>query len=186
MIYSRIVGTGSYLPPRVMTNLEFAARLDTSDAWIMERVGIRTRRTVLASGRILFTRWNHIAGKDQMDLYTINPDGTDLELYYGAQSHMTGTNGSVIEFSHPREMQSGNILVLARQCRLKGGQHAKHLPFLQGQAGQRLNLRQPAVFARVTGVIAGKVSGEQFHRLGRWTGNPSPAKSRTCTVTEPA
>ena len=45
----------------------------------------------------------------------INPDGTDLELYYGAQSHMTGTDGSVIEFSHPREMQSGNILVIARQ-----------------------------------------------------------------------
>ena len=71
--------------------------------------------TVLASGRILFTRWNHIPGKDQMDLYSINPDGTDLELYYGAQSHMTGTNGTVIEFSHPREMQSGDILVLARQ-----------------------------------------------------------------------
>ncbi|MDE2449725.1 MAG: hypothetical protein KGO22_12175 [Gammaproteobacteria bacterium] len=71
--------------------------------------------TVLAGGRILFTRWNHFSGKDQMDLYTINPDGTDLELYYGAQSHMTGTNGSVIEFSHPREMQSGAILVLARQ-----------------------------------------------------------------------
>ncbi len=71
--------------------------------------------TVLASGRILFTRWNHTPGKDQMDLYTINPDGTDLELYYGAQSHMTGTDGSVIEFSHPHEMQSGDILVIARE-----------------------------------------------------------------------
>jgi hypothetical protein len=71
--------------------------------------------TVLENGRILFTRWNHTPGKDQMDLYTINPDGTDLELYYGAQSHMTGTNGSVVEFSHPREMQDGDILVIARQ-----------------------------------------------------------------------
>ena len=43
MIYSRIVGTGSYLPPRVMTNREFAARLDTSDAWIRERTGIVQR-----------------------------------------------------------------------------------------------------------------------------------------------
>jgi 3-oxoacyl-[acyl-carrier-protein] synthase-3 len=43
MIYSRIVGTGSYLPPRVMTNAEFAARLDTSDAWIRERTGIVQR-----------------------------------------------------------------------------------------------------------------------------------------------
>jgi len=44
MIYSRIAGTGSYLPERVMTNAEFAARgLDTNDAWIRERTGIERR-----------------------------------------------------------------------------------------------------------------------------------------------
>jgi 3-oxoacyl-[acyl-carrier-protein] synthase-3 len=43
VIYSRIVGTGSYLPERVMTNAEFAARLDTSDEWIRERTGIVQR-----------------------------------------------------------------------------------------------------------------------------------------------
>jgi len=43
MIFSRIVGTGSYLPPRLMTNDEFAKRLETSDAWIRERTGIRER-----------------------------------------------------------------------------------------------------------------------------------------------
>ncbi len=43
MIYSRIVGTGSYLPPRVVTNAEFATRLDTSDAWIRARTGIAQR-----------------------------------------------------------------------------------------------------------------------------------------------
>jgi 3-oxoacyl-[acyl-carrier-protein] synthase-3 len=43
MTYSRIVGTGSYLPPRVMDNEEFALRLDTSDAWIRERTGIARR-----------------------------------------------------------------------------------------------------------------------------------------------
>jgi 3-oxoacyl-[acyl-carrier-protein] synthase-3 len=43
MIYSRIAGTGSYLPPMVMTNDDFAKRLDTSDAWIRERTGIAAR-----------------------------------------------------------------------------------------------------------------------------------------------
>ena len=43
MIHSRIVGTGSYLPPRIVTNAEFAARLDTSDEWIRERTGIAQR-----------------------------------------------------------------------------------------------------------------------------------------------
>ncbi|MDH4192417.1 MAG: ketoacyl-ACP synthase III, partial [Betaproteobacteria bacterium] len=43
MIYSRIIGTGSFLPQRIVTNDEFAARLDTSDTWIRERTGIRQR-----------------------------------------------------------------------------------------------------------------------------------------------
>jgi 3-oxoacyl-[acyl-carrier-protein] synthase III len=43
--YSRIVGTGSFLPATVVTNADLAARgLDTSDAWIRERTGIRERR----------------------------------------------------------------------------------------------------------------------------------------------
>jgi 3-oxoacyl-[acyl-carrier-protein] synthase-3 len=44
VIYSRIVGTGSYLPDRVVHNDEFSARLETSDAWIRERTGIVERR----------------------------------------------------------------------------------------------------------------------------------------------
>jgi 3-oxoacyl-[acyl-carrier-protein] synthase-3 len=43
MIYSRIVGSGSYLPSRIVDNEEFARRLDTSDAWIRERTGIARR-----------------------------------------------------------------------------------------------------------------------------------------------
>ncbi|HEX6321890.1 MAG TPA: beta-ketoacyl-ACP synthase III [Burkholderiales bacterium] len=43
MIYSRIIGTGGYLPERIVDNHEFARRLDTSDAWIRERTGIVQR-----------------------------------------------------------------------------------------------------------------------------------------------
>jgi Hydrazine synthase alpha subunit middle domain len=71
--------------------------------------------TVMMNGRVLWTRWDDTAGHDQMSLYSANPDGTDLELYYGADSHMTGTNGTVVEFSHPKEMQNGSILALLRQ-----------------------------------------------------------------------
>jgi 3-oxoacyl-[acyl-carrier-protein] synthase-3 len=42
--FSRLSGTGSYLPARVMTNDEFSKLLDTSDQWIRERTGIRERR----------------------------------------------------------------------------------------------------------------------------------------------
>ncbi len=43
MKYARIVGTGSYLPPRIVTNEELAQRVDTSDEWIVSRTGIRQR-----------------------------------------------------------------------------------------------------------------------------------------------
>jgi len=50
MIYSRIIGSGSYLPDRIVTNAELAQRLDTSDEWIRSRTGIRERR-VAAPGQ---------------------------------------------------------------------------------------------------------------------------------------
>jgi len=43
VIHSRIVGTGGYLPPTIVTNDELAKRVDTSDAWIQARTGIRQR-----------------------------------------------------------------------------------------------------------------------------------------------
>lgn len=44
MIYSKITGTGGYLPERIMTNAELEQIVDTSDTWITERSGIRERR----------------------------------------------------------------------------------------------------------------------------------------------
>jgi 3-oxoacyl-[acyl-carrier-protein] synthase-3 len=40
---SMLLGVGSYLPPRVVTNAELAHKVDTSDEWIVERTGIRER-----------------------------------------------------------------------------------------------------------------------------------------------
>ena len=77
--------------------------------------------TVLQSGRVLYSRWDAASGHDAMSLYSAWPDGTDVELYYGANSHMTGTvtpgttTPTVIEFTQPHEMQSGSIMSLIRQ-----------------------------------------------------------------------
>ncbi|MCC7549304.1 MAG: ketoacyl-ACP synthase III [Burkholderiales bacterium] len=43
MLYSRIAGTGSYLPATVVTNSDLEKRVDTSDEWIRTRTGIRER-----------------------------------------------------------------------------------------------------------------------------------------------
>ena len=44
MIYSRIIGTGSHLPEKVVTNHDLEKVLDTDDQWIRERTGISERR----------------------------------------------------------------------------------------------------------------------------------------------
>jgi 3-oxoacyl-[acyl-carrier-protein] synthase-3 len=43
LIYSRIVGTGSFLPANVVTNADLAKMVDTSDEWVAARTGIRQR-----------------------------------------------------------------------------------------------------------------------------------------------
>lgn len=43
MTYSRIAGTGGYLPEKVLTNADLEKMVDTTDAWITERTGIKRR-----------------------------------------------------------------------------------------------------------------------------------------------
>jgi 3-oxoacyl-[acyl-carrier-protein] synthase-3 len=47
-VRARIIGCGSYLPERVLTNAELATMVDTSDEWIVTRTGIRPRHIVAA------------------------------------------------------------------------------------------------------------------------------------------
>ena len=51
MIRSIVRGVGGYLPARILTNDELATRIDTSDAWIRERTGIRQRH-IAAEGEL--------------------------------------------------------------------------------------------------------------------------------------
>ncbi|MBF0584561.1 MAG: ketoacyl-ACP synthase III [Magnetococcales bacterium] len=48
---ARIIGCGSYLPAKVLTNAELALRLDTTDEWIRSRTGI-TERRIAAAGEM--------------------------------------------------------------------------------------------------------------------------------------
>jgi len=43
MTHAKIIGTGSYLPARILTNADLEKVIETSDAWIVERTGIRER-----------------------------------------------------------------------------------------------------------------------------------------------
>jgi Hydrazine synthase alpha subunit middle domain/WD40-like Beta Propeller Repeat len=75
---------------------------------------------VLATGQIVFTRWEQAIDDSQMDLYKVNPDGSGLQVLYGANSHATGTPNpttgtpTTIQFINPRAMQDGRTLALVR------------------------------------------------------------------------
>jgi hypothetical protein len=70
--------------------------------------------TVLDNGKVLFSRWDHAGNVNAINLYRMNPDGTELELLYGAESHQTGTNNGTVQFIGAREMPDGRIMTIVR------------------------------------------------------------------------
>ena len=87
MVTAKILGTGSFLPERVVTNDELAQLMDTSDKWIRERTGIRQRHFVgpdegtselayEASKRALEAAGMEASDLDHIILATISPDYT--------------------------------------------------------------------------------------------------------------
>lgn len=70
--------------------------------------------TVLSDGRIAFSRWDHMGTRSGIHLYSMNPDGTGLELLYGKNSHETGTDAATIQFTQPREMLDGRLTAVIR------------------------------------------------------------------------
>jgi 3-oxoacyl-[acyl-carrier-protein] synthase III len=60
LIYSRITGTGSYLPERILTNAELERMVDTTDEWIRTRTGIE-RRHIAADGETTVDLAEHAA-----------------------------------------------------------------------------------------------------------------------------
>ncbi len=70
--------------------------------------------SVMADGKIVFSRWDHNMSNDQVNLYRMNPDGSAIELLYGQWSHDTGTNGATIQFMQPRQTEDGLVMVVAR------------------------------------------------------------------------
>ena len=75
-MHSRIAGTGSYLPAHVLTNHDLARRIETSDAWIRARTGIRERR-IAAPGETTSDLAEH-AARAALAAAGISPAGVDL------------------------------------------------------------------------------------------------------------
>jgi hypothetical protein len=100
----------------------FLLHVMNADGSSIQQISFNTNHdfapSVLSNGQIVFSRYESING-DQISLYRVNPDGTGLELFYGANSHATGannagTNNSVIQFLSARQRADGKLLALVR------------------------------------------------------------------------
>jgi 3-oxoacyl-[acyl-carrier-protein] synthase-3 len=116
-----VLGCGSYLPQRILTNAELAAKVDTSDEWIVQRTGIRQRH-IAAEGE--FT--SHLAIKaaqaalahagvdaqsiDLIVLATSTPDNTFPATAVGVQSALGINHGAAFDL---QAVCSGFIFALA-------------------------------------------------------------------------
>lgn len=76
MRYSRIIGTGGYLPERVMTNADLEKIVDTSDEWIVTRTGIRERR--IAADNQTSADLAYEAAKKALEAAGVTKDEIDL------------------------------------------------------------------------------------------------------------
>ncbi len=77
-IRTRIVGTGSYAPPTVLTNRDLERMVDTSDTWILERTGIRERR--IASHDEAASDLAREAARHALRMADVRPKELDLIL----------------------------------------------------------------------------------------------------------
>src|SRR5690242_3406212 len=75
-MYSRILGTGSYLPEKVLTNAELEGMVDTSDEWIRTRTGIERRH--LAAADQTTCDLAEMAARRAMDAAGVSSSDIDL------------------------------------------------------------------------------------------------------------
>jgi hypothetical protein len=101
----------------------FLLHVMNADGTGMHQISFNTNHdfapSVLASGQIVFSRWEVTNGADRISLYRCNPDGSGLALYYGANSHATGaniagTNDNVVQFLSARERADGRLIAIDR------------------------------------------------------------------------
>ncbi|SCC56377.1 beta-ketoacyl-ACP synthase III [Kosakonia oryziphila] len=75
-MYTKIIGTGSYLPEQVRTNADLEKMVETSDEWIVSRTGIRERR--IASANETVSTMGYEAAKRALEMAGIDNDQIGL------------------------------------------------------------------------------------------------------------
>ena len=127
----KILGCGSYLPERILTNAELAKTLDTSDEWIVERSGIRQRHiasdgqftsdlALKAAERALEHAGIKAKNVDMVIVATATPDNTFPATATKVQHNLGMTTGAAFDI---QAVCSGFVFALSvADNMIKGGQ----------------------------------------------------------------
>jgi 3-oxoacyl-[acyl-carrier-protein] synthase-3 len=118
---SVVLGCGSYLPQRILTNAELASRIDTSDEWIVQRTGIRQRHiaaddeftshlAIKAANAALADAGLEAQAIDLIVLATSTPDNTFPATAVAVQSGLGITHGAAFDL---QAVCSGFVFALA-------------------------------------------------------------------------
>jgi 3-oxoacyl-[acyl-carrier-protein] synthase-3 len=118
---SVVLGCGSYLPQRILTNAELASRIDTSDEWIVQRTGIRERHiaaddeftshlAIKAATAALADAGIDAQAIDLIVLATSTPDNTFPATAVAVQSGLGITRGAAFDL---QAVCSGFVFALA-------------------------------------------------------------------------
>ena len=93
-MYTKILGTGSYLPAQIRTNADLEKMVDTTDEWIVTRTGIRERR--LAGDDETVVTMGHQAALNALDMAGIPAGDIDL-IVVGTTSSTHGFPSAACE-----------------------------------------------------------------------------------------
>jgi 3-oxoacyl-[acyl-carrier-protein] synthase III len=121
MLRSVVLGCGSYLPQRVLTNAELSRMVDTSDEWIAQRTGIRERHiaaegentsdmAVAAAGAALIDAGIDASSIDLIVLATSTPDNTFPATAVAVQASLGINQGAAFDL---QAVCSGFVFALA-------------------------------------------------------------------------
>lgn len=95
--YASVIGTGGYLPATIKTNDDISQTVDTSDSWIFERTGIKSRR--IADEHETAASMAEIAARQAIDMAGILPEDIDaIIVATGTPDRVYPSTGCLLQF----------------------------------------------------------------------------------------
>lgn len=115
MYSSKIIGLGKYVPENIVTNDDLSKLMDTNDAWIQERTGIKERRHIKKGDGNSTSIMGVKAATMALERAKLKPDAIDMIIFATLSPDMYFPGGGV-EVQHLMGMRTVPALDVRNQC----------------------------------------------------------------------